>query len=268
MNGFSLREYRAMDVPALSALWRDCFGDSEGFIKSFFAALPSLGGGVVAELDGEIIGAAYALNCQSLVLEERELSVGYIYGVGVDKRRRSLGAGAALNKAVYALSKSRGAEIVTTLPAEDSLYPWYESTIGLSARLYRRRESLKSTPSLPVEPLSPQSFALRREDLLCKRPHLRLESAAMDFEGALLREYGGGFFSVAGGVSAACIEDGRAVIKELICPPETVEAAAASVGAYLSAPDVTLILPAVSGEKYISSDAPLPAGCVWNLSFD
>ena len=44
------REYRAEDIPALSALWKECFGDSDGFIRKFFAALPSIGGGAVAEI--------------------------------------------------------------------------------------------------------------------------------------------------------------------------------------------------------------------------
>ena len=46
MSDFELREYRRDDVPALSALWTECFGDGPGFTEKFFAALPGMGSGV------------------------------------------------------------------------------------------------------------------------------------------------------------------------------------------------------------------------------
>ena len=93
MSDFELREYRRDDVPALSALWTECFGDGPGFTEKFFAALPGMGSGVAAVRGGEILGAAYTLNAQELVCGEGARRVGYIYGVGVSARARSQGVG-------------------------------------------------------------------------------------------------------------------------------------------------------------------------------
>ena len=97
MSDFELREYRRDDVPALSALWTECFGDGPGFTEKFFAALPGMGSGVAAVRGGEILGAAYTLNAQELVCGEDVRRVGYIYGVGVGERFRGCGIGAALD---------------------------------------------------------------------------------------------------------------------------------------------------------------------------
>ena len=67
MSGFTVREYRAEDIPALKALWLACFDDTPRFVDEFFAALPAIGGGVVAEGEGEILGAAYTIDALELV---------------------------------------------------------------------------------------------------------------------------------------------------------------------------------------------------------
>ena len=46
-------------------------------------------------------------------------------------------------------------------------------------------------------------------------------------------------------------------------------AAAASIGAAMGAKDYILYSPAPEGEPYIAAlPGSVPAGCVWNLSFD
>lgn len=286
MSGLTLREYRAEDIPALKALWLACFDDTPRFADEFFAALPAIGGGVLAEADGVILGAAYTIDALELVSGGAvSAKVGYIYGVGVYEAARGQGIGAALDRAVYELSRARGADIVTTLPAEDSLYGWYEDILGVKTALYRESRIFDCAPrgeayALAVR-ISAAEYGSARESLLSDEPHIRLSPAALEFEEALLREYGGGLYAVKGGIAAGCMEDGCAVIKELLLPAAgtvgfgaqsvdelTAQGAAAAVGAAMGAGAVTLLIPAESGGKYISSDTSLPAGCIWNLSFD
>ena len=269
MSDFELREYRRDDVPALSALWTECFGDGPGFTEKFFAALPGMGSGVAAVRGGEILGAAYTLNAQELVCGEGARRVGYIYGVGVSARARSQGVGGALVHAVRALSLNLGAQVISTLPAEASLYAWYEKLLGVTPRLYRARRQIACRAASPVTPLSAAEYAHRREELLHGRPHLRLSACSMEFEGQLLAEYGGGFFAAEGGIGAAYLDDGTALVRELLCAsPAAEDAAAAASGAYLGAETAELFLPAEKGEAYIAADGDIPAGCVWGLSFD
>lgn len=267
----TLREYRTEDVPALSALWWECFGDSDGFIERFFAALPAIGGGIAAEVGGELAGAAYAVTAQELILPGCGAQrVGYIYGVGVHERFRGLGLGIAVTQAAAALARGMGAQLIATLPADEGLYTFYERTLGAKRRLYRRRVTVASAEAAALTRLSAGEYLRRREALLAQRAHLRLDEAAIAFEAAILEEYGGGLFAVDGGIAAAYLDNGRAIIPEVLplSGYERVCSCAAALCAKLGATQGELLLPSDSGESYIAADGSIPADCVWNLSFD
>lgn len=272
MSEVSLRRAEQGDFAALGALWEECFGDTEGFISAFFSALPALGGGVVAELDGRIAGAAYALTGQSVIIRANPPArVGYIYGVGVGEKFRSHGIGRRVTLAARELAYALGADTIATLPAEEGLYAWYEDILGVKHRLYRTKTELESRAFADVAPISAEEYLMRREAILAARPHLHLSPASMEFENAMLREYGGGLYAVGeGAIAAAYVESGKAVVREVLgkAPPETLYAYAAAVGAALDCPAAELWQASDKGQSYIAADRPLPSDFVWNLSFD
>ena len=54
-----IREYTPADVPAMRALWRRVFHESEVFLDAFFRLLPDIGSAVAALGEsGELLGAA------------------------------------------------------------------------------------------------------------------------------------------------------------------------------------------------------------------
>ena len=61
MSDAVIREYRGGDIPEMSVLWQAVFGDSEGLVNSFLQLLPDMGTAAVAEVNGKIAGAAYAV---------------------------------------------------------------------------------------------------------------------------------------------------------------------------------------------------------------
>lgn len=265
------REYRAEDIPALSALWKECFGDSDGFIKSFFAALPSIGCGAVAEVGGEVAGAAYAITAQELVTPHGGARrVGYIYGVGVHERFRGLGLGIGVTETAARLARGRGTEIIATLPADEGLYKFYERTLGARRQLCRERVRIAPAEGAEVTRINSEEYLRRREALLAEQVHLRPDGAAMAFEEAMLTEYSGGLFAVNDGIAAAYIDGEHAIISELLLPNGQGNAReyAAAVCAALGAAAGELFLPSARGESYIAADCAIPADCVWNLSFD
>lgn len=283
MNDITLRCIQPRDEAALAALWRECFGDSDGFIAAFLAAINTLGGGVAAECGGRVVGAAYAICAQTLVCPDGKSSrVGYIYGVGVLGEYRSRGIGRAVTQAARQLALELGAEVISTLPAKAALYAWYEDVIGTQIRLARRCTRLASAPGVPVAPISGTDYLARRETICTERPHLMLSPAAIEFEAAFLAEYGGGLFAVGGdAVAAAYVENDRAVVRELLGAPSCIQRQyAAAVGAALGAatcelwqeyapggaPDSTLDGDLTEG--YIATDRPLPDGIIWGVSFD
>ncbi|MCR5663276.1 MAG: GNAT family N-acetyltransferase, partial [Oscillospiraceae bacterium] len=195
----------------------------------------------------------------------RERRVGYLYAVGVDERSRSLGLGSALSREAVRLGKEAGAELICTSPAEDSLFAWYEKTLGLRRTLRRRRIRLDSRPGISPEPLTPAEYGRRREALLAGRPHLRPGAQALDFQQDCLRLGGGGFFALGAGLAAACAEDGEALLAELL---NASEEDAASLGASLGCARTTLLQPSETGERFLAAAEPLAPESVWSFLFE
>ena len=260
-----IRQVRREDTEALAALWCRVFKDPPELSREFLRQLQFLGGGVCAEENGVLLGAAYAVT--DYYLEEQRLA--YLYAVAVLPEARGRGLGAALSREAAALGRELGAEIVCTCPAEDSLYPWYERIIGVRPALRRREERIGSRPGpLPVS-LSPEAYGERREALLRGRPHVRLGPAALRREQFNCRACGGDLLAVGEGIAAVYCDEGVTLVRELLAPSgEDRAALAAALGASLGTAEVLLLSPAAEGEPYLAADRPLPPGCVWDLIMD
>ncbi len=266
MNGkFLIRGYAPADEAALTALWKRCFGDSEELIHGFFAMLPELGAGVTAELDGKPVGMAFAICGMALSSGEK---CGYIYAVAVDESCRGFGAGAALTRAAADAARGLGAEIICTLPAEASLYPWYEKLISTRFTLCRRRGIIPAGDARGFAPLSAAEYNARREALLAGAPHLTVNDACAELLRLLCEAYGGGLFAVDGGIAAGYLEEDACLIRELICPDDLREENAAALARQLGAAKAELCSPAPSGNSFVALDRSIPRDTVWNIAFD
>ena len=271
MADFTLRKVNRADVPALTRLWAETFGDSERLIADFFRLLPAMGVGLTAERDGALLGAAYAITGLELVTPEgAKQACGYLYAVAVTPSARHMGAGRALSCACAKAAADLGCRLFCTQPAAESLFAWYEEILGMRCALRRREETGPAAALEPGMELSPTDYRFWRERLLTSLPHIRLGDGALLFQHSLCKSYGGGFFAVGDAVAAAYLDEGRCVIRELLCPEGTDRRAlAASLAAHLGVGEALLCTPDPAGAPYIAAVAgALPADCIWNLSFD
>lgn len=271
MTEYLLREYRPGDRAALTALWRQVFGDPESVVAAFFDALPGLGVGAVAVNEGRPVAAAYVLDALSLVdAAGRQRRCGYLYAVAVDPEHRHQGLGAKLSRKAADMALNRGAEFICTLPAEPSLYAWYEEILGLHCALHRQQFTVTARPCWPAERLCPEDYLVRREALLAGLPHLCPAPAVIAFAGQFFSLFGGGLYACGGGLCATYVDDDRVLIRELIAPEGVAEEdVAAALCAALGCREGQYVLPTADGEPYLSAPAGLlPPDCVWNLSFD
>ena len=270
MAEYILREYRREDFPRLVKLWRDIFGDPEELISAFLQVLPAFGTGAVAEREGLAVGAAYAIDGMDICDgRDGKSRCGYIYAVAVSPEHRHQGLGAALSRRAAELARLRGARLICTLPAEESLYPWYGKILGLSCALRRRAFTVQAAALLPCRAAGPEEYLAVREELLKGRPHLGLNRELMDFAGLFYRSFGGGLYLCGVGVCAA-YGDKELIIRELIAPEGLApESLAASLAAFMGGEKARYYLPSQEGEAYISApENSLPPDFIWNLSFD
>lgn len=270
MSDCILREYRPGDAGVLSRLWQHTFGDPPELAARFLALLPELGVGAVAEYNGIAVGAAYSIDALTLLDSEGGRGrCGYIYAVAVSPEHRHKGLGAGLSRMAAELSRRRGAELICTLPAEDSLYGWYGEILGLVCALRRSVSSAAAAPLYPVEKLSAESYFARRERLLAGKSRLCPGKPVADFAQSFYECFGGGLYACGDALCAAYIENGQALIKELVAPDTPPENIAASLAAFLGCRAARYWLPSPEGEPYIAAPAgSVPANCIWNLSFD
>ncbi len=271
MADVTVREYRPSDIPALTALWAKTFGDSEALIGEFFRLLPDMGTAMVAEQDGTVIGSAYVITGMELRgLSGKAPVGGYIYAVAVVEEYRHNGTGRALVQAAAIKAREREAAFICTLPAEESLYRWYEDILGVKKALYCEIHTVDSAPLDMCMKLTSSEYMLWRETMLRGRVRLYLSSTGLEFMRIMCEEYRGGLYACGSGLCAAYLEDGVCIIRELISTDKKeYDRIAASVGAELGAERCEYRLPSVSGTPYIAAEPGfVPADCVWNLSFD
>ena len=126
MSDYIIRPATRADFPALTALWRRVFGDSEDFIAEFFRTMWSPGCCAAAE-NGALASMGFCLTGPAA----SGRSCGYIYAMATDERHRGRGLAAAVGRALMDGAFANGVDIISTLPAEDSLNAWYESRLGM-----------------------------------------------------------------------------------------------------------------------------------------
>lgn len=128
MSELRFRLSREGDVPALQRLWAEVFGDGEEFTGEFFRLLWRREYCRVAEAGGEIAAMGFCI--PGAVARGARCS--YIYAMATAERYRGLGAAREIGLGLIADAFASGADLVATLPAEDSLCRWYETRLGMS----------------------------------------------------------------------------------------------------------------------------------------
>lgn len=269
MSNFTLREYRNEDIPALKKLWHEVFGDPESLVEKFLALLGQVGSGHLAEVNGELAGAAYLLRGLDYVDGDELIPCGYIYAVASYEKFRGMGIGSALTKACAVSAEQWHAKMLCTLPAEDSLYKWYEELVGVKPVLYRKRSEISCTGAAECRKLSATEYLLERETRLAGKCRLSVSWHIMEFQRLLCEEYGGGLYMGEDFIGFGYVDGGAAQIKELICDEEKRIEAASAMAAAMGAEKAVLYEASEYGEPYIAADRDgLCSTCIWNVSFD
>ena len=145
-----------------------------------------------------------------------------------------------------------------------------KSLIGTKPILFRKSYELSCPAEAPAcRQVSAAEYLFERERLLSDRDRLSVSLQVMEFQRRLCLCYGGGLYVGEGFIGFGYMDEGRAIIKELVCHGEDTERAAAAIARAMGAGELSYYLPAESGESYIAAkDIGLCTNCIWNVSFD
>ena len=267
------REYSPPDIPELTSLWVDIFGDSGKLVSAFFRVLPDIGTCFVAECGNEIAGMASVIT--DLLLKERCgcRKCAYIYAVATDKRFRGAGIGGTLSRMAADYGKKHGAEIICTLPADDGLYAMYEKTTGLNNTLTRKKVTVFRGPAqeeqFPLIPVSPAEYNRKREELLSSLPHISVSDRSIEFLKTLCVENSGDIFVSENCCAALYVTGDEVFFPELLCPETEREDLMALGAAMKNVSGAFRFIPSDDGERSIAYSGNLVYhNPVWNITFE
>ena len=224
-----MRKTAPGDLPALRALWAQAFGDTEAEIHAFFTALYPEAMGFCAEEDGQPVAMLFALPVTA-AQEETAVKAAYLYAVATEQAHRGRGVCRALMEYAERELKKRYVSCLLLVPAEERLAQYYE-TLG-----YERQNGCTLRPLRVNEArgralaVSVPDYAGLRETMLADVPHVRYPKAMLEYEAARAR-----FYRLELGYELGCaavsVQDGTAVVEELLPDLHMLPALAAAVPA-------------------------------------
>ena len=225
MSDYILRPWQPEDRPWLKALWQEAFGDDEDYIETFWSLFLKPGGCIVAEADGKVVSAMYIMDGPMLFPPDlTALSAAYTFALATDPAYRGRGIGTAVYKACTAAALER-ADTACVLPAEPSLYPFYEKAAGCVPISYVReavfsRNELDLSGACAAASISVGEYYLRRKSILRGSPYTVMPGEFFALESYHIQRFGGGYLSVDGDVAAVEMDGDTCRIIELLSPEE------------------------------------------------
>ena len=183
-----LRTAMKSDLPGITALWGEAFGDGPEAVSFFFESFPDCLS-YVAEDHGEIAAMVHALP-QTL---SPDTPAAYVYAVATAKAHRGKGLCRELMAFAEADLKQRGFACCVLTPGEPSLFRFYEK-LGYAAAFTRNRAAFPGGM-----PISAAEYAALRERALTV-PHMVYDLRTLEYAAKV---YGLTFYRTATGIAAA-----------------------------------------------------------------
>ena len=172
-------------IPSLMALWKEAFGDDDGFINTFFSLGFSPTRALCAYEKEMLAGALYwfDMNCNGK-------KIAYIYGVATANSFRGRGIGTAMMKAAEETLRASGYEGIALVPAEKKVFQFYEK-LGYKTFAYvdEKRFTASSKKTSVRKADATEYFEERKKYL--KEGYLTLSEESFDFLEALVDFYVG-----------------------------------------------------------------------------
>lgn len=179
-----IKNPKSEDVPALRALWKQAFGDTDSFLDSFFSLAFSTERALIAKENDQLLGTLYWFDC---VCAGKGFA--YIYAVATDKAYQGRGVCTALMQETHDRMTQAGKGSIL-VPADDGLRAFYRR---LGYRDFGGMEEItcfSGEPAVPVERLTADSYVQRRRELLPK-DGVWQEGAFLPFLEENMHFYGG-----------------------------------------------------------------------------
>ncbi len=191
------------DVPRLRSLWKDAFGDTDGFLDCFFTAAFSVDRCRCATVQGNLAATLYWFDCS---VEKKKMA--YLYAVATGNAWRRQGICRALMADTHRLLGMRGYEGVLLVPGDEGVQKMYESMGYRVCTRRRYRQVLAGQRPAEVRPVDAAEYGRLRRAYLPARGVIQ-EGENLSFLSVQCSLYAGRNCLLAGvrdGDSLNCVE--------------------------------------------------------------
>lgn len=271
MPDMRIRRAAPAELPELTRLWQAAFGDPPELIERFYRRFPPAKAAWVVEAGGCVVTAAHLLEGR-LHTTDGVLPCAYVYAVSTDPAHQGNGYASALMRR-FAMDADASGCVLYTLPAEASLYKWYQTVMGTTqtARGERiciaRQQTDSALPS--VIRISAQEYAALRAQQLHRQAYIEPTAALLDFQADLCAMSGGALVRVGSGCAVVERDGDTLIIKELL-GADTASAAQALLAAF-DAQTAQVCLQRQDGAQPLAAYRPFrrdTADIIWGLYLD
>lgn len=180
------------DKPSLKSLWREAFGDTDGFIDLFFKTAFSPDRCRVVKDGNEVAAALYIFDCEALGAK-----TAYIYAVATRKSHRGKGLCASLMDDTHKYLSERGYSCAVLVPSEPSLFDFYEKMGYKTCSYITELESVAKEGCVGFEKIGKSEYAALRRKYLPQNGVIQ-ENENLDFFETYAAFYKGEDFVFAG----------------------------------------------------------------------
>ncbi len=146
------------NIPALTALWMQVFGDSAEFIQGFFRTGFRKSRCLLAEEKGQLLSALYWFDCRW-----GSKKVAYLYAIATDENHRGKGICRQLMEHAHQTLKEQGYAGAILVPAHEGLFKMY-AKIGYNDCPWPRTQNAKC--KIQAEPISVTEYRNLQKSLL------------------------------------------------------------------------------------------------------
>lgn len=220
---------QASDIPALKTLWKQAFDDEDAFIDLFFREAYVPAGLFVLREDGRPVSMA-AWFSMTFCRDRRGWPTAYVYAVATDEAARGRGYCRRLLDYMAGALSAIGIECLCLVPGSGELFDFYEK-LGFSRGLTNEtRQFMVSETDCAATAIEAPVYLTVREDFLAEMPYVSYPVPVLEYQKKAARLAGGDLFLLEDGAQTGCacasVQNGTAVLHELLWPGEPERGAA------------------------------------------
>lgn len=251
MCEYSFRPLKEGEFDCLRSVWKEGFGDSDGFLDQFRDRMLQAQDVQIALRGEEPVAMVVLLPAVLCTRDGGEEPAGCVYALTTLPEHRGRGVAAHLVRSAAERKRAGGIKSIAISPDGPGLFRYYAGKGWRDAFSVREAETAAGAPGVEAVPIGAGAYMLLRERILKGRDYLRWDRRAVEFQELICRDSGGGLFTFR--TEAPCCaaveygEDGGLLACELLAPDRLLLPCAAGLLEHFSEKRIRLRMPAWLG---------------------